>query len=92
MWLLWFVKYKQSFCCTCYDVAFVARDRQWFEDSLPKFRQFHAEMLAAQAAARGNPSLYTPREPVARAPRKAPTSALPVPCLIDESLYNEKEQ
>ena len=68
-----------------FDVTLVRRDRQWFEDCLPQFLCFHQEMLAAQTAAKGNPSMYTPREPIARAPRK--NSALPTICLINDSLY-----
>ena len=69
-----------------FDVTFVPRDKQWFTDNLPKFREFHTEMRAAQEAAKANPLLYTPKAPVKRVRKVALVTAA---CTIDDAMYDD---
>lgn len=76
-----------------FDVTFVPRSREWFAESLPKFREFHEDMLRIQASARANPALYTPKPSVKRKPSAKTLAARNATvCLIDDNLYPEETE
>lgn len=88
-----FIQYRPE-CVTFpgkpqFDVALVPRDRQWFADSLPKFRSFVDDMQKIQAAAKLNPLLYTPKPSVKRKPSaKALAAKSATQCLVVDGLYD----